>query len=279
MPLSIKTPTTTKEVPVPQQPKTPPHQPSSSAQAAPKAASVTQKPTPPPTKKAASDPKQSPTPFRSIKTAQEKNRLKQFLGQYRENEQAWAYTETALTIFLVAVFIFFAIRPAIITVTGLLSEIRAKEALVLKIRTKINSVVQAQDTYAQVQSRHEVLDSFLPDTPRYTHTAAQVQGTSQDTNSNVSQISFTIPNEKEESRRKKTQNTTQSKVVPVIFSTNTTTSYQNLLNFLRSITQNRRLITPEEFTLSQPKEGLKNETLGKDEILINLRGSSYYWNE
>jgi len=145
--------------------------------------------------------KQIPTlgPLRFAKNTEQNRRLKGFLNQYRENEQIWAYTETALTIFLIAIFVFFAIRPAVITITGLLSEIEAKEELVLKIRKKINSVVQAQDSYAQVQSRHKVLEAFLPDDPHYTHTAAQVQGVSQDSNLNISKIDFTIKDENKKS--------------------------------------------------------------------------------
>jgi len=218
-------------------------------------------------------------PFRSIKIAQEKDRLKRFLNQYRENEQAWAYTETALTIFLVAIFIFFAIRPAVTTVTGLVSEIKAKETLVLQIRKKIHSVIQAQDTYAAVQSRHQVLESFLPDTPRYTHAAAQIQGTSQGAALGIQKISFSIPNEKEITKKQRTQKTVQTNIVPVTFSISTSTRYKNMLAFLESIVKNRRLMTLEEFTLSQHRHSVKDESIKEDEILINFKGSAYYWNE
>jgi hypothetical protein len=242
---------------------------------------TTPSPRSPPQSKPAPSPKpqvrEPPSPFRSIKTVRDNQRIKQFLNQYRENEQTWAYTETALTIFLVAVFVFFAIRPAVITVTGLLSEIQAKEELVLKIRKKINSVVQAQDSYAQVQSRHQILEAFLPDSPRYAHTAAQVQGASQDTSLNISQITFTT-----ESKTKKTdKKSVQSNVTPVVFTTSTKAKYQDLLSFLNQIFKNRRLIVPQQLNLSTPKEGVNRpeENLNSDQIQINLQGNSYFWNE
>ncbi len=216
-------------------------------------------------------------PLRFAKNTEQNRRLKGFLNQYRENEQIWAYTETALTFFLIAVFVFFAIRPAVITVTGLLSEIEAKEELVLKIRKKINSVVQAQDGYAQVQSRHKTLEAFLPDDPRYTHTAAQVQGVSQDSNLNVSRINFTIKDENEKSQN--VSKAVQSNVVPVTFSTSTAAEYQDFLVFLNRLLETRRLVIPEDFSLSRPKDSQKENAPKEGQILINLKGNSFYWNE
>lgn len=218
-------------------------------------------------------------PLRFVKNAEQNRRLKNFLNQYRENEQIWAYTETALTIFLVAAFVFFAIRPAVITVTGLLSEIKAKEELVLKIRKKINSVVQAQDSYAQVQSRHKILEAFLPDDPRYTHTAAQVRGVSQDSNLNISRISFTIKDENQKSQDLSKAKIVQSNIVPVTFSTSTAAEYQDFLVFLNQLLENRRLVTPEDFSLSRPKDNQKENAPEEGQILINLKGSSFFWNE
>jgi len=233
-------------------------------------------------------PKDNPPPKKQIpvlnslrftKNIEQSRRLKSFLNQYRENEQIWAYTETTLTIFLIAVFVFFAIRPAVITVTGLLSEIKAKEELVLKIRKKINSVVQAQDSYSQVQSRHKILEAFLPDNPRYTHTAAQVQGVSQDSNLSISKINFTIKDGNQKSKNLSKTNIVQSNIIPVAFSTNTAAEYQDFLVFLNQLLKNRRLITPQTLSLSRPKDTRKENAPEEGQILINLKGSSFFWNE
>lgn len=167
-----------------------------------------------------------------------------YLRQKRENEKFYTYIEIAATFTLISLFLLLAIRPTATAIFTLLGEIKSKEALSAQMKAKINSVVRAQDSYSKVQGNYDLISSSLPDRPKFYQAASNFSAMSDQTDTNLSRITFGL------SSKDKPSDDIESFTTSLIGKN----QYQSIIAFIQKIMNSRRLIQLDTINLSKGED-------------------------
>lgn len=84
---------------------------------------------------------------------------------YRNRQDVRAFTELILSLFTVAIFGAFAIRPTLVTIAQLSTEIQSKEDTLTQLNQKIDNLGKAKTIYSQEASRILLLGTAIPNDP------------------------------------------------------------------------------------------------------------------
>ncbi|MBU1117612.1 hypothetical protein KKD37_01475 [Patescibacteria group bacterium] len=193
----------------------------------------------------------------NIDTAKIYSRLNPLLGylqKQKENQKLIKMIELGSTFFLISFFTFFAIKPTFLTISTLLGDIKSKELLNTQLKKKINDVIAAQDLFSQVQERYYLVESSLPQNPRFYQATSQILATAQTHQIMVNKLDFFVQDNGN-------------------FSTNvsTSSSYLSAISFVSDILNNRRLIGLDSFTFSLGKSPQDQK------VDVNIPLKVYYW--
>jgi len=188
-----------------------------------------------------------------------------FLRKRREDQKFLNYLEISATFVLISIFLFFAIKPTATTIFSLLGDIKSKQLLTSQMKSKIISIVQAQDAYSQVQEKYDVIESSLPDKPKYYQSALNFSSIAQQSSNTLDQINFNLSsNEK-------------SSISPNIntYSIDITskTNYQSTLDFVKSALNNRRLVDLKSIQLSKVEDKNGNPL---NQLRMNITANLFY---
>lgn len=102
--------------------------------------------------------------------------LEQVSVLYSNRQDIRMYTEMLLSLAAVLVFGIFAIRPTVITITQLYSEIQTKKETVITMGQKIDDLVAAQSLWEQQRVRVSILNQTIPDEPLAEKQIRQIEG-------------------------------------------------------------------------------------------------------
>lgn len=208
-----------------------------------------------------------------IKKAELANQFKEYqdkvnekLRKYAKNEESWHYLEVVITIFSITFFIIFAIRPAVVTISGLVGEINEKKELSQQMQQKINSVVIAQEEFALVQGKRELLESYLPSDYAITHGITQVAGAASEGDLSVGQMSVgQIENMINPSK----------KLSGLRFNFSSEGAYDQIKKFFKQLETIRRWVEVDSYQI-----GIKEEKDTPLDLLnFYLNGKFNYWFE
>ena len=94
------------------------------------------------------------------------------------------------------------------------------------MRKKINDVVMAQEVYAQIQEKYQLVESALPESPQYAQLTEQIVAAGDYSQTPVTSINFNL-NEKE--------------LNTIAFSFSQDAAFTNIRSFIEKISKNRRL--------------------------------------
>ncbi len=199
-----------------------------------------------------------------------------YLEKQRQNEKTVKTFEIAATFGAIIFFAIFAIKPAVVTIIGLVGEIDAKKTVIAKLSNKINNIVQAQDIFSQVQERYQIIDDALPSRPRYGQAATQYQMIGQNSGIDSSKLEFGIANG--------TPLTPTSSDAPISVSVpiQDQTDFANVINFINQINQNRRLIQINSISMgtkdlsSQPLQSADSASQS-GKISFSVGTKMLYW--
>lgn len=201
-----------------------------------------------------------------INTYSQLQQVYKYLRKQKEDQKFFKYLEVAATFILVLVLLVFAIKPTADAISTLLGEIKSKELYSQKLKAKINSVIQAQESYSQVQEKYSVIQSSLPDNPRYYQAASSFSHVSQQSNVSLSRIGFNVA---EDSKKEKSSSTN---ITTYNVQLDGTSSYPSIISYIESILNSRRLIDLETIKLSTDDK----QTLSTNGININLDSNLFY---
>jgi len=95
---------------------------------------------------------------------------------YRNRQDVRAYTELLLSLFTIAIFGAFAIRPTLTTIAELNTEIQSKQDTLDKLNKKINDLGKAKTVYSEEASRIILLATAIPDEPTPHTYVRQLEG-------------------------------------------------------------------------------------------------------
>lgn len=193
-----------------------------------------------------------------------------FLKKQQENEKFYKSLENIATIVLITFFLVFALRPTALTISALVGEIKSKEILQKQMKQKINDVIQAQDTFSQVQERYLVVNSSLPDSPRYATIVSQLQSLATAAGFSFDQVNFNL-------RQDDQTGALNSYTIQV----SSSLPFTSATSLLEQISRLRRLLkldqvsfSPVEAT-SEPSSSSAIPVSGS--VNLNLSSKVFYW--
>lgn len=187
------------------------------------------------------------------KTISKISPILEYVAKQKENQKFLKSLELGGTLFLVSFFIFFAIKPTLLTISALIGDIRSKELLSTELKSKINDVIVAQDLFSQVQEKYSLIESSLPSSPKFSQFVRQINGASSEQQINLETLSFSVDNR--------------------MFTTNisTASSFSTALGLVAQLSNNRRLMELNSLSF----------TIGKNaenrQINFNIPISVHYW--
>jgi len=197
--------------------------------------------------------------------------LYRYVRQQAENKKFLKYIEITATFVLITLFLFFAIKPTATAISKLLGEISSKQLLVSQMKSKINSVLNAQNSYSEAQAKYQVIESSLPSNPMFYQAYNNLYSMSNDSSIKPTTVNFDLST-KSDSSKEKTESNIDTKSFGIKFSGNG--SYSQILSFIKKAVDNRRLTDIKSIQLSQPRQ---EDNLLPDGILnVSLSGDLFY---
>lgn len=187
------------------------------------------------------------------------------LSRFYQKKQVRVYTEIVLTLLTIIFFLVFAIRPTLITVAGLIKEIKEKRVIAEKLDQKINDLSLAQKEYQRIQKDLYLLDEALPLDSRLTVLVRQLEALARKDGAEILSLQFEKTKLKSENAVKPAQ---ADEAYAINFSIGVTGDYFQLKSFLYSLAQLRRITLTDSFLL---------QAKGKDEkLFLTLNGKASY---
>jgi len=178
------------------------------------------------------------------------------------------YTGIILTLITITFFSFFAIKPTVTTIAGLVKEIDSKKTIDQKLQTKINSLRQAQTNYSQISDKLVLIDQVLPQDPDLIDLIYQIEVLSQKNNVTVKSVSFgpSYLLGQEEVKKKLSQ-------YPAInFSLGLSGDFESVNNFTASLENLRRSIGTQDLTV----RSLEESETGTFSLNLTLQLDAFY---
>ena len=185
------------------------------------------------------------------------------IGQFYRQKKVRVYTEIVLSILTTTFFLFFAIKPTLVTITGLIREIKDKKLVSQKLEEKINSLNAAQQEYSTVQSELYLVDQALPKDSQIFLLMKQLETLAFKSGVSLEALQYSPVNLKGEVEEKK-PSTVDFKIVLA-------GSYENLRNFLISLIKLRRVIILDGF-------GFKTKKAGEG-LSLSINAKAYFLKE
>jgi len=180
------------------------------------------------------------------KTSWFKNQsIYQYLRQQSENRKIMQSLEIGGTFVLITIFLITAIAPTASAISKLLGEIKSKELTTISMKQKIANVVLAQDDFAQAQEKNSILESCYPSKPEFYKSASTFSSISKQSNTYINQIKYNLSDDSE-----------KQNVHSYDIDLNISGSYPDMLNMIRMISNDRRLIDINSVTFNQTNKGL-----------------------
>lgn len=201
--------------------------------------------------------------------------------KYAKEEKTWYYVEVILTLFTISFFAIFAIRPAVVTISGLVGEINRKEELSKKMGQKINSVIVAQEQYALVQENWKLLASFLPSEFDFPEAIAQVAGSAQENEISINNLqfdnmSFVSQNVLSKSKPETLSEIESKNLKAISFSFNSRSELDSLKTYLPQLMGSRRWTKIDSYQLSKSDSKKEEERSG---INLSIDGYWLFWRD
>ena len=170
------------------------------------------------------------------------------VGALYKKKKARVYTSIILSIFTVAFFGFFAIRPTLVTIGGLLKEIKDKKEVVAQMDQKIDNLNKAQTNYTRIRDDLDLVEESLPLDPDLPILIKQLESLARLSSVTIESVKFEKTNLQGEIEIEIEEGQTTG------FSVAFLGSYENLKEFLNSLDTLRRIILVESFAFSSKTE-------------------------
>ncbi|MCX6726168.1 MAG: type 4a pilus biogenesis protein PilO [Candidatus Shapirobacteria bacterium] len=184
------------------------------------------------------------------------------LNKLYQTKKGRVYTGIVFSLIVIILFIFFAIRPTLITIAQLIRQIKDQKIVATALEKKINNLTEAQKNYLTIENNLSLIEEALPQKANLPLLTKQIETLARQAGIVVVDLRFSGVN-------LSPGKSTQDEKEEVIFSFNTLGEYSNLKKFLSSLTELRRIIIVESFSFQA----------GKDEtniLSLNLNGKAWF---
>lgn len=194
--------------------------------------------------------------------------LLEYLKKRQEDQKFLKSIEIAFTFTAISFFLVFAIKPTATTISALVGDIKSKQILVKEMRSKINNIVIAQDNFSKVQEKYRVVESSLPDSPRYYYSANQLRFSAQLSQINLDKLSFNVEDKPIHPNLK---------YYSVSISQNS--DFTSIVDFITKLQDSRRLLDLNPINLAVKLSKDKESTPSASGINLGLNSRLYFWQQ
>jgi len=185
--------------------------------------------------------------------------IRSFYGQ----KKVRVYTEIVLSFLTTAFFLFFAVKPTLITITGLVKEIKDKRMVAQKLEEKINNLNIAQREYFAIQEDLYLVDQALPKDSQISTLVKQLEVLTIKNNVSLEGIQYSSVMLVGGPKREETEK--------IEFKLSVKGSYQDLRNFLLSLNKLRRILIINAFGFRRGKT--------EESLFLSVDGEAFYLKE
>lgn len=188
-----------------------------------------------------------------------------------QKKQIRYYTGIVLSILTVNFFLFFAVRPTLVTIASLWKEIKNEKVIAQKLEDKIDSLNQAQTEYQKVEKDLGIIYEAMPETPNSPDLIRQLEALA--INNGVTIVAFQLGSNTLKGKQITVQTLESSGVNPadltsgLDFNIIISGEFDQLKSFVNDLNNLRRLITINNFSF---QVGQENE-LGKLALSFNAK--------
>lgn len=183
------------------------------------------------------------------------------ISQFYRQKRVRVYTELVLSILTVTFFLYFAIKPTLITIAGLLKTIKDQKLVAEKLEDKVNALNLAQKQFLVVEPDLYLVDQALPKNPSLSTLAKELEALARRAQVTIETIQFNQTTLRGEPPAE--GQTT------VKFSLTAGGNYLDLKGFLQSVSSLRRIILVQSFSFKAGK--LEGEALN-----LSINADAYY---
>ena len=177
-----------------------------------------------------------------------------------------------LSVFLIAIFITFALRPTIVSIVSLRKTITESEKTLEILDKKVSSLEKAATQLETVKSFLPILDINIPNTgAEYSPLNLAIEALARQTGTQLENESLGATLLFSRILSPFTPSRSQS-VVELPFSLRVTGSYPSVAEFLKKLLSMERVVMVESITITRETEK-KSENTG---VALNVSGSAYY---
>jgi len=178
---------------------------------------------------------------------------------YRQ-KKVRVYTEIILSLLAIAFFLFFAIKPTLITITGLIKEIKDKKMITQRLEEKINNLNLAQKEYFATQDDFYLIDQALPKDPQISVLIKQFEILASKNGVSLEGIQYSSLDIKNK--------IVSTNYQTVDFKMAVSGDYQSLKNFLSSLSNFRRLFRVKGFGFKTSKK--------EGQLSLSIDGETFF---
>lgn len=211
-----------------------------------------------------------------------KKYLQNIIILYKKRQDIQVFTELILSLSAIGFFSIFAIRPTLLTIGKLQTEIKGKEETITTMDQKIKDLIVAQDLFEREKNKIALLNQAVPNEPEPQIYVRQIEGLAKKAgvrivNMNVDKVD--LINQEPEPQTEITSQVV-AKEIPypqnakdVRVSLSVTSDYNSLKSFLNELETTRRpiLIDSFNFGIAEGEQDI--------ELVLSITGRIPFINE
>ncbi|MBI3980995.1 type 4a pilus biogenesis protein PilO [Candidatus Microgenomates bacterium] len=173
------------------------------------------------------------------------NRYYTWIGPLLKKPQTRAYTFLILSIFTVAFFVFFAIRPTVNTIIGLRKQIEDDQIVDAKLQDKINALSQIQAELDVLQPDLPLIDTALPTKSEVVSLIKSLESLASENNASLSALQIGEALLSETSGKKEEKTVVTDQAIPVSFLFTVEGGYTDIAGLIKRVTNLPRVVTTQ----------------------------------
>lgn len=182
---------------------------------------------------------------------------------YLSQERSQKFSYIVLTLLALSFFGFFAISPTVSTILKLKKEVTDSEFVYRELETKIKNLSILGQRYASLQNDLPSITDAITREPNVHLLFAQIQGAAQKSNIKLSKL------QNFEVEILKNNNTTGRKYYSYPFTIAGKSSFENISDFVSTITDMQRIINIDIFSISSTIEP-------NSPLEFNIQGTAFF---
>lgn len=173
------------------------------------------------------------------------------------------YGSTIFTLLIMVVFIFFAIKPTVETISNLQKKLADSKEVLEKIKQKSNDLSSANQNFESLSSDTKLkISSAIPDTASLKSIIQTLEGSAANHEASVSALQIQPLVLEPEVKNQ------LGKIEEIKFTFNVEGQYQNLILLLQDLKSSDRLISIDNLSFSKVSDG--------SALIMSLTGKAYY---